>query len=227
MGWNRAFTGGATVALDAFNVEIHMQAVGHVLQLDYGQILLGLYEIMVDISAQSRFCEVFTTLSLYGRRNGFLSLENKRPKTLGGNETNLAEPSLLTGAPQSIAATYPSGSIADSYDQRVSLSYTYSDLSINSKDVFLAIIDGLVVAGQSSPGTPFESLNAMSPSGDCVISIVAVDQANYSHATTALRLIRDITVTLKKFGEVTFELKFKKRTMAAGSVKLASHRSEA
>ena len=204
-----------------------MQAVGDVLHLNYGRILLGLYETMVDISAQSRFCEVRTTILLYGRRNGVLSLVKKRPKTLGGNETNLAASSLLTGAPQSIAATYPSGSIPDSYDQRVSISYTYSDSSINSKDVFLAIIDGLVVAGQSSRGTPFESLNAMSPSGNCVISIVAVDQANYSHATTALRLVRDIMVTLKKFGEVTFELKSNKRTMAAGSVKLASHRSEA
>ena len=231
LGWNRALRRSATVWADGFNTQIYIETAGDAhgsFHLDTGQILSGLYDTMVDVSAQSRFCEVSTTLSLYGRRTGLLVLEKRRPSTLGGHGTNAANSSLLTASSQSNAATYPSGSIVDRDDQSFSLSYAYSGVSINSKDVFLAIIDGLTIAGQSPPSTPFKSLNAVSPSGICVISIVEVDQVKYSYVTKALRnLVRDIMVTLKKFGEVTFKLMLEGRTMAAGSIKLASHISEA
>ena len=227
LGWNQAFTGGFTISVHGFNVEIDIERVGHVHHLNYGQILLGLYETIVDIAAESRFCEVSTTLLRYGRRIGTLKLENPRPRTLGGNMSNVANSSQLTAASQSIAVTSRSGSITDRDDRSVSVSYTYSDSLINSKDVFLAIIDGLVNAGQFSPGTPFQSLYAFSPSGNCMIRIAKVDQVNYNYVTRALKLVRDIMVMQKKFGEMTFELKLERRTIASGSVKPASHSSEA
>ena len=227
LGWNTAFTGGMTIWVDGFDVEIDIESSGGGHHLDYGQILLGLYETVVDIAAQSRFCQVSTTLVRYGRRIGFLSFEKERQTTLGSNLTNVANSSLLTGASRSISVTYPSGYIVDRDDRRFSVSYIYSDLLVNSKDVFLAIVDGLVTAAQSSPGTPFQSLDAMSPSGNCAISIVEVDHCNYSYVTRALKLVRDIMVMQKKFGEMTFELKLEGRTIASGSIKLASHRSDA
>ena len=216
-----------TIWVHGFNVEIDIESIGDVHHLDYGLILLGLYETMVDIAAQSHFCQASTTLLRYGRRIGTLTLEKARQRTLGGNLTNIANSSLLTAASQSISVTYPSGSITDRDDRSFSVSYIYSDLPINSKDIFLAIIDGLVTAGQSSPNTLFQSLYALSPSGNCLIRIIAVDQVNYSYVTRALKLVRDIMVMRKKFGEMTFELKVEGRTVASGSVKLANQRSEA
>lgn len=227
LGWNTAHTGGMTIWVHDFNVEIDIETAGGGHRLDYGQILLGLYETMVDIAARSRFCTVSTTLLRYGRRLGFLSLEKATQSMLGSNVTDVANSSLLMESSHSMAVTYPSGSITDRDDRSFSVSYIYSETLINSKDVFLAIIDGLVTAGHSSPGTPFQSLNAMSPSGTCVISIVQVDQAKYSHVTKALRLVRDILVMQKRFGEMALELKVDGRTIASGSVELASVRSEA
>ena len=227
LGWNTAHTGGITIWVHGYNVEIDIESAGGGHRLDYGQILLGLYETMVDIAAQSRFCQVSTTLVRYGRRIGFLSLEKARQTTLGSNGADVANSSLLTGASQSITVTYPSGYIVDRDDRSFSVSYIYTDFLVNSKDVFLAILDGLVTAGQFSPGTPFQSLNAMSPSGNCAITIVEVDQVSYSYVTRALKLVRDIMVMQKKFGEMTFELKLEGRTIASGSVKLANQRSEA
>ena len=227
LGWNTAYTGGMTIWVDGFNVEIDIESAGGGHHLDNGQILLGLYETMVDIAARSRFCQLCTTLVRYGRRIGFLSLEKARQSTLRGNVANIANSSLLTGASQSSTVTYPSGYIVDRDDRSLSVSYTYFDFLINSKDIFLAIIDGLVTAGQFSPDTPFQSLNAASPSGACVITIVEVDQVNYNYVTRALKLVRDIMVMQKKFGEMTFELRLEGRTIASGAVKLASQRSEA
>ena len=227
LGWNTAHTGGMTIWVDGFDVEIDIESSGGGHHLDYGQILLGLYETMVDVAARSRFCQATTTLVRYGRRIGFLSLEKARQRTLRSNLTNVANTTPLTGAPPSTSLTYPSGSITDRDDRSFSVSYVYFDFLINSKDVFLAIIDGLVTAGQSSPDTAFQSLDAMGPSGICAISIVEVDQVNYNYVTRSLKLVRDIMVMQKKFGEMTFELKLEGRTIASGSLKLASHRSEA
>ena len=227
LGWNKAFTEGMTIWVHGFDVEIDIEAAGAVNHLSHGLILLGLYETMANIAAQSRFCQLSTSLLRYGRRIGLLSVEESKQLTLGGNVTDVANSSQLTAASQSIAVTSTSGSITDRDDRSFSVSYIYSDLPINSKDVFLAIIDGMVTAGQSSPGTPFQSLHAMSPSGNCLIRIIRVDQVNYSYVTRALKLVRDIMVMRKKFGEMTFELKVEVRTIASGSVKPASHRSEA
>ena len=227
LGWNQALTGGMTIWVHGFNVEIDIEAAIDVHRLNHGLILLGLYATMVDIAAQSHFCQASTTLLRFGRRIGTLKVETTRQRTLGSNMTNVAHSSQLTAVPQSIAATDQSGSIIDRDDRSFSVSYIYSDSPINSKDVFLAIIDGLVTAGQSSPSTPFQSLHAMSPSGNCLIKIVEVAQVNYNYVTKGLRLVRDIMVMQKKFAEMTFELKVEGRTRASGSVKPASHRSEA
>ena len=227
LGWNEALTGGMTIWVHGFNVEIDVEAAGDVHRLNHGHILLGLYATMVDIAAQSHFCQVSTTLLRFGRRIGIVSVETAIQRTLGSNVTNVANSSQLTAASPSIAATDPSGSIIDRDDRSFSVSYTYSDSPINSKDVFLAIIDGLVTAGQSSPGTPFQSLNAMSPSGNCAVNIIEVAQVDYRHVTKALKLVRDIMIMRKKFGEMTFALKVAGRTIASGSVKPAGHRSDA
>ncbi|KAF6217456.1 hypothetical protein HO133_006794 [Letharia lupina] len=228
IGWHEALAGGLTVWVDGFDVEIDVeseQGPTGPLKLETSNIIQGLYETMLDVSAGSHFCEVLTTLSLHRRQLGTLVIERRAPRTLEKGSANTTNTGLTKASAQGNTVTYPSGYITDSNDHSFSTSYTYSGTRINSKDVFLAVLDALATAAQFSPSTPFRSLTALSASGNCVINIVEVDsqfQVNYSFVTKALRvMVLDIMVTLRNFGEVTFQLKWKALNIAEGSIQLA------
>lgn len=93
----------------------------------------------------------------------------------------------------------------------------------------MGVLNALATVAQFSPLTPFESLNVMSLSDECAISIVAnqssTAQINYDLVAKALIImIRDIMVDLKKFGEVTLRLEWERSAVAEMSVKSADHR---
>lgn len=233
-GWDKELTGGFTVWVDGFDVQIDVETSrgSHgSLPLESSHIVLGLYETMVDISAHSRFCEVLTTLLQHRRQLGTLVIEKRTPRTPEKGGINATGSIPVKGSPWSNTVTYPSGQITDLDDDRFSVSYTYSGARINSKDIFMTILDALATAAQFSPDAPFKSLNAISVSGDCVMDILEVDsqcQANYSFVTKALRIIIvGIMVYLRKFGEMTFQLKWKAASMAEGSIELAGHSAAA
>lgn len=227
--WNERLDEGFTLWVEGYNVEIDVEnnQGPRGLQLSTNHIILGLYDTVLDVSANSRFCDVYTTISLYGRQIGIIVIQERGPRTPKEGETNSTGPILMKGPPRSDAVAYPSGHITDTDDHRFSISYTYSGARINSKDIFIAVLDALAISAQFSPNTPFGSLTAKSASGNCVINMVEIDnpfQVNFSFVTKALRiLIVDIMVRLRNFGELTLQLEWQAVKMAEGSIKLASH----
>ena len=224
--WNERLPQGFTIWVDGYNVEIdvHNSQGPHGLHLSTIQIVLGLYDTILDLSANSRFCEVVTTISLYGRQVGILSIQEKNQWTLKEGEIHSTGPTLVKGPSNTNTLSYPSGHVTDVEDPRFSISYTYSGIRINSKDVFIAVLDALAMAAQFSPAVPFGSLTGKSASGSCVISIVETDspfQVNFSYVTKALRtVVVEIMVRLRKFGELRFQLQWQGGKMAEGSIKL-------
>lgn len=224
--WDERLDGSFTIWVPGYDVEIDIESSQgiHGIHLLNSHVILGLYETIIHVSTQSKFCEVISTLSLHGRQIGTLIIQERSLRTLKMGETNSTSSLLEERSPKSSSPTYPSGDINDVDDARLSISYTYSGVRINSKDIFLAVLDALATTAQFSPGTPFRSLTANSVSGKCVISILEVDgpsQINYSHITMALRvIIVDIMVYLAKFGEMTFQLKWEAVQTAEGSIKL-------
>ena len=187
---------------------------------------IGLYTTMLDIAALSRFCEVHATLSQHQRLIGLLFIEKTPSPTLEQAGINATSLLLDTDSLQ----TYPSGRIVDPNDPNFEIGYTYSGARLNSKDVFLGVLDALATAAQFGRLTFFESLNAVSPSGACTISIAAIQSSTfrvtYNFVTKALLfMITEVMVYLKKFGEVTLQLEWKGSAMAEMSVKLADHRA--
>ena len=221
---------GITYWTEGYNVQIGVESAqgehGSVL-LATNHVVIGLYTTMLDVAALSRFCEVHTALSQHQRQIGLLLIEMRTSPTLELSGTNATNSLLVEGSPQgSGVSDYPSGRIID---PNFEVSYTYSGARLNSKDVFLGVLDALATAAQFSRLTPFESLNVISPSGECTISIVAIQSSmfkvTYGFVTRALKImIRDIMVYLKKFGEVTLRLEWKRSDMAELSVKSADHR---
>lgn len=230
-GWNKRLSGGFTVWLDKFGVEVDIESVRHqhgAVELQTCHIVLGLYETILEVSAQSRFCEVLTTLSLHRRQIGSLAIQRKTPQITKTDGANATKSFMVEASSSSNAPTYPSGIIIDVDDRPFTVSYTFTGIHINSKDIFIAVLDALATAAQLPADTLFQSLNAVSPSGNCVIS-VAVDSSqsrlSYGHVTKALRaLVISVMVVLKKFEEITFQLKWQANKMVQGSISLANHR---
>lgn len=227
--WSERLVGGFTVGVDGFNVEIDIASSQgpYGLQLLTSHIILGLYETIIDVSANSRFCEVTTTLSLYGRQIGVLLIQKRGVGVSKEGGINSTGPVLVKGPTNSTTVAYPSGHLVDADDPDFSISYTYSGARINSKDVFMAVLDALATAAQFSPSTPFGSLTARSPSGSCVINIAEEDSPfpiNFSFVTKALRVvIVDIMVRLRNFGALALELEWQNVKMAEGSISLGDH----
>ena len=228
-GWDNNFSGGVTVWVDSFDVQIDIEdASGDhgSLQLKTSHIILALYATIVDVATKSRFVEELTTISLHGRQIGNLAIEKKPPRTSDGR-TDAANLTIPQTPLQSTAVTYPSGQYDDPDDPEFSVSYTYSGARINSNGIFLAVLDALATSAQVSPEMGFESLHAASPSGDCVIRVAKVDgpiKVDYSFVTTTLRiLIRKIIVPLNKFEEIQIRLKWEAAVVAEASIQLADH----
>ena len=190
-------------------------------QLATPHMVAGLCQTINDIAAGNRFCEVVSTLSLYQRQIGTLRFEKIPPRSLeGGDARNLSvedEGSLRNGI------TYPSGRWDDPGHTEFSMTYTFSGKPINSKGIFLAVIDALAIAAQFNQDAVFTSLRGLSTTGNCVINAVATPgptNVNYAFVTKALRLvIADIMIKLNKFGEIMLQLKWRDVLMAEISVK--------
>lgn len=231
-GWFKRLAGGLEVWVDGFNMEIDIEKSQEPhggFQLQTNHIVFGLYETIVDISAHSRFCQVLTTLSMHRRQIGTLVIQKRASMAPEKEIANAKSLILVNGSSISNAATYPSGLVIDPENPSFSIAYNYSGIRINSKDIFLAVLDALATAAEFSPSTSFRSLNAISASGDCAISILEVDsqfQMTYSYVTKALRaMIVDIMVYLRKFEEMTLELKWQASKIAEGSIRLAGQRN--
>ena len=222
--------GGFTTWESTFSVEIDIEATRMqrtAVGLLTSHVVVGLYQTIVEVSDQSRFCEVLTTISLYGRQIGSLAIQ----KRISGTKTHVGRITtsslMVKGFSSSNAPTYPSGEIIDVDDHSFTTSYTFSGIRINSKDIFIAVLDALATAAQFPANTPFRSLNAVSPSGNCVISISvesSQSELSYSFVTKALRsLITSAMVVLRKFEEVTFQLNWRAERMVEGSIRMAGH----
>lgn len=227
-GWNKRLSGGFTVWQEDYNAEIDIESLHQSsVQLQTCHIVLGLYETIKEVSAQSRFCEVLTTLSMHRRQIGSLAIQKKTRQTTNTVRANATNSLMAKGVSSSNDPTYPSGLITDVDDPPFTVTYTFNGIRTNSRDVFLAVLDALATAARLPSDTLFQSLNAISPSRACVIS-VAVDSSqsrlSYSYITKALRaVVTNVMVVLRKFEEVTFQLNWRGDKMVEGSIRLTDH----
>ena len=227
IGWRRELDTALTISAMKFNVDIAVIPrldPGAPLGLTTNCIVVGLWEIILDIATNSRFCEVVASLLLHNRQFGSLAIARTEQKIHGYNASSLA---IIEKPSDSNAVTYPSGRYIDEDEQDFSVSYTFSGTRIDSKSIFLVVIDALAISAEFSPTRAFFSLQTVSPFGDCKISISGLRVPvgfNYSFITKALMmLVEDIMVALGKFEEITFQLEWQDETLAEGRVQLISH----
>lgn len=223
-GWNEVMPGGFTVWTDEYNAEIDgeaAQAPGGPLPFRTSHIVLGLWAALVEVSTQSKFCELRASIYLQRRQIGALAIRPKGSHLI--NNHNVAFHNATIQTLLNNTATYPSGRIPDPDNKELTISYTYTGDRINSRDVFMSVIGGLVDIAPFDPLAPFESFTAISPSGKCVTTFVKLDDQSpisFSFIVTALRLIIwDVIVKLRKFEAMTIALEWNGVRTAEGSIK--------
>ena len=228
LGWHEKTPAGFTIWARRFDVQIDVdpsRMTRGSRELETNNVVSGMYETIVDVAATSRFCGVVSTLFIYGRKIGTLRIGKVRPGGGLEGEIPAANSTLVKDASRTNGITYPSGHYDDPDDVEFIIDYTYAGTRINSRDIFLAVIDALATCARFDPGQTLTSFHALSPLGDCVISVDNVDgpfKINYSFVTKALTLmVTDIMIELGKFEEITLRLMWQGSLTAEVRVKPA------
>lgn len=221
-GWHDSLDGGFRTWAQGFKVEVETessQGSGGPLPLLTSHIVLGLYYTIVEISRANSFCKVTTTLSIQNRQRGLIRIHER---ALGMPSNGLTD--ATTKHLSSTTPAYPSGRATDADDPRFTIDYAYDGARIASQEIFIAILDGLATSAQYADDARFQHLTATSASGKCAIDISAVagpHQTNYSFVTKALRLLTwDVILRLRKFGGMTFELRWEGTSIARGYMRV-------
>ncbi|KAL8699626.1 MAG: hypothetical protein Q9201_005902 [Fulgogasparrea decipioides] len=211
--------------LAGHNVAIYSQEVPSAYGLTYEAIMLGLWDGIVAMSEWNRYessvVEIFNHDRMIGKiyiiplSDALDTSHNATTTTLGdvAGKTELPEP--LTDASTMISSNADDNDSNDADSGRytnplrpdVSIPYEFSGPRIYSKDIFTAIIEGLIIVAHDGANKPFSYLTGVSASGHCALHLKQTGRAGTGlYATTLLELLTEMLVTLRRFQAVEFAL---------------------
>lgn len=122
--------------------------------------------------------------------------------------------------------TTGTGSMVDSEDPSFSLTWTFTGARLNSRDVFLAAMDGIAAAARFNPGKRCARLSAATPGSrsGAVINISSMKHPrrvgfSYQYASRALLLISRTMQTENRFGAMNFYLEYEGYKFGEGFIR--------
>ena len=178
---------------------------------------------------QIGICTIYPQLSAADRLS---SSDILHLNTSGGDDRgNFPDTKPKAGSPPRLDLSVASldsraGSFPDPDDPRVRVHWRYRFLPLASRDVLLAILDGLTLAAREDTNDPCRELNAFSeaPQRQVAISVTAVRGSRvslnftYRHAARMLLLISRLVVTLGKYDEMVFWADFNGSRFVLGDI---------
>ena len=186
--------------------------------------ILALNEAVIRAMQDNLFFKTDVAISLDGNPIGRLRIAFQPPfpvedqGRLNGTRPGNSTSSLMDD----------SGTIEDPDFPDHKIVWDYRGPRVNSKDLFLAVIDGMATAAQPSGQSRCRVLYGISPlsfTGQAVISVRADNGPGvssplvYDDVKLALFLIwREVAVGLNKFGEVTFEIFYRGLKRGSGDI---------
>ena len=124
------------------------------------------------------------------------------------------------------AFTADTGRMADPEDPRFSLSWTFTGARLNSRDVFLAAMDGIAAAARFSPAKRCAQLSAATPraGSGVVVNMSSMKHPQrvrftYHYASRALLLISRVMQAENRFGVMGFYMEYEGYKFGEGFVK--------
>ena len=193
-------------------------------QLRTLHVVFALFYTMVAMSEDSMFCSWNSYIYLNTREIGTLFVEANYPTSnLRNNSTDVD----FNGAP-SIAAvnsTVDSTTLGITINiEGLTITYNYVGDRINSKDLFIAVLNGMAEAAKAGAQSSCESLRAASLDSNIVFSITksptSPQPLTYKVVTLVMRLITlDMALEQRRFAEISFVFRWRKEQIGHGLVR--------
>lgn len=239
-----------TFNVQPYQENIHFEPIFRKYQhaeMRHSHMVIGLY--VAVLGTAERFGHGFvaetTTLKLWDQQIGICTIYPRlsaadRPSSMdvsyldisrGDDRGSFSDTKPKAGSPitfdTSVASLESgSGSFPDPDDPRVRVHWRFRFLPLASRDVFLAILDGLTLAAREDTKDLCRELNAFSeaPQRQVAISVTAIRGSRvaldftYRHAARTLLLISRLMVRLGKYDEMVFWVEFNGARFALGDV---------
>ena len=191
-------------------------------ELETGYAILALYAGVTAMTPPTRnlFYDLKVMISKDGMPVGRCTIHSVAAVADGANTfVEDANASMLDPAASkmnSSGLSDPSGTFPDPEDPHFSLTYTFAPGSrINSKDIFLAAMDGIAAAARFNPGNRCARLNGATPgAGNGALFIISSTKHagrvrfTYQYASRALVLLTREMQMRTWFGEVGFYVEY-------------------
>ena len=194
-------------------------------RLLFSQAILALNEVAVEMIHGDNFFNTDATISLRGVLTGRISIKFRPPfsvedgrddGTKAGNGTNVL--------------TANSGTLRDPAYPGYKINWQYQNTRINSKDIFLAVLDGMATAAQPIERARCPHLEVVSPVsrlGQAIISLndvyVSGDVAFLTYKDVIITLylmFRDAIIGLTKFGKMSFQVYLQGSKRGEGQIEI-------
>lgn len=194
-------------------------------RLQIGHIVIALQDSVVAMARLTDFYRLTALITLDGVTAGYLDFGNNQ-SPMDGNNTSSGVPKddlllINNNTDQSGSSVSNSGQVIDPYDPKFVITYQFFDQSIDSKEIFTVVLDGLATCAQFKPSDEYPVLEAYSVSGTTAISISKVlgrpTRLHYSDMTRSLLLIvTKVIVMERKFKELEFNIGYDGVRIAEG-----------
>lgn len=176
---------------------------GAVRELQTGYAILALYAGVVAMTPPTRnlFYELQVTISKDRIQVGRCTVRSATPPNLPATQSSDLDRTVELQQTNSTGfnpLTTNTGTFTDPEDPNFRISYTFTNARLNSKDVFLAAIDGIAAAARNNPGKRCAQLSAASPGagsrGGVVVNISSLKHPRrvgftYQYASRAILLL--------------------------------------
>ena len=210
-------------------------------------MIIGLYVTVLgtDTRYHHGFVEETTRLKLWNKQIGICILRPRRPAGEEIVSQNVSSINLLGGGNASDATqieldtddvpviitpvsslTTDAGSFPDPDNPRFRVHWLYRSIRLASRDMFMAVLDGLSLAAREEESAFCRQLDALSsgPQRNTRLNIVAVRSVvgarlTYRYAARTLLLISRLLVRLRRYEEMTFWVEFDGVRFGKGSIR--------
>lgn len=219
--WDAHIYENLRMSVSVYNIWI-LVAIALSDRLQVGHMVIALQDSIFAMARLNGFFRLSALISLDGQTIGHLEFgKNQSPSD---NDTSVSFPAdtlLLVNNDQSDGSSSNSGQIVDPNDSKFVITYEFYEKTIDSKEIFTVVLDGLATSAQFEPSEDCPVLEASSMSGTVAISISRIlsepTEMRYSDLTKALLiLVTGVIVQQRMFKELDFSISYDGVQIAEG-----------
>ena len=197
-------------------------------QLRICHCVVALYRAIVIMTDGVMFCKMRAIIKLRSFELGAFNVSPVDIDTIAGNVNETMTDSLDRASKTAMnssdgAVSVDRGRLVDPENFLFVIEYLWYGRSMRSKDISLAVLDAIATAATHETNSECETLEIVSPEGDCVIVVDQLTTAGrrltYSYVVRALELAYDgIFVPQKRWGDLLLMLRFSDRAFGEISI---------